>query len=86
MTEDKKGTSKTIELYDSNIIPALEYLLELAKNDEIECFVFGGKHKNGEFISVASECSLSDNMSIVGYLQSLATIRTLNEIIDVEEL
>lgn len=79
---EKRKKPKTIELDPSNVVPGLEALLEMAKNGEINNFVFGGISKDGEFISTVCDCSLSNLMSILGYLQSIASIKVLTEAID----
>ena len=86
-TKEKSKKNNIIELDPSNVVPALECLLDLAKKDKINSFIFCGLNDQDEFISTICDCSLVENMALLGHLQSLATIKTLTEIdfIDDEE-
>lgn len=82
----KSKKEKIIELKPNIIVEELEALLELAKENKIECFLFAAYSGGNEIITSTCETTVNDHQALVGYLQSLATIRMLNEVISLDDL
>lgn len=82
----KAKKEKIIELKPNTVVEELEALLELAKEKKLECFLFAGYSGTNEIITSTCETSVNDHQALVGYLQSLATIRMLNESICLDDL
>lgn len=83
---DKESKKKVVELNPSNVIDSLEYLLELAHEEKIDCFVFAAYSKNDEIVTSVCDTTVLDHQALVAYLQSMATIRMLTEAIEITEL
>jgi len=84
--EEAKKKKKVVSLNPNNVVESLEYLLELAKEGNIDCFVFAGFSVNDEIITSTCDTSVLDHQSLVAYLQSLATIRMLSDAVEILDL
>lgn len=81
--KDETKKKKVVKLKPSNVVESLEALLELAKEGNIDCFVFAGFSTNDEIVTSTCDTSVLDHQSLVGYLQSLATIRLISDAVEV---
>lgn len=81
-----KNKKKVVELNPNNTVETLEYLLELAQEGKLDCFVFAAYTPNDEIVTSTCDTSVIDHQALVAYLSSLATIRMLSEAVELEDL
>lgn len=81
-----KNKKKVVELNPNNTVETLEYLLDLAKEGKLDCFVFAAYSPNDEIVTSVCDTSVLDHQALVAYLSSLATIRMLSEAVELDDL
>ncbi len=80
----EKEIPKVIELNPSSIIASLEKLLQMAKDGQIESFLFAGFSPKNLIISSKAELDVIGQQHLVAFLQTETTIRAISEMFIIE--